>query len=217
MIPLPSRRSTGSFDREARGSGRAAVSPTPLGSTWAPAGRGLFVPDPEGRPICPDMLEQGRGAATSARTEGTGRMTKTPLNQDVIDKVQEMLLSIADSVNLVEKGTFSMRHGSARAFVQVRTREAFSWVVITIPVLVGLQETPELLDFVAHDDDYIFGHLYLERWEEGTTLMFGHSLLADYLDEAELGHAVGGMITSADRLDDELKGRFGGHRFHEDA
>lgn len=143
-------------------------------------------------------------------------MADQPINMDVVNKVQEMLLAIADHVELVKKGTFSIRHGSARAFVEVRTREAFSWVRLTIPVLFKLIETPELLDFVGHNDDYIFGHLYLEKWEDGSTLFFAHSLLADYLDEAELGHALGGMISVADDLDDELKGRFGGARFHED-
>lgn len=144
-------------------------------------------------------------------------MADQALDQNVVNKVQELLLAVADQVQLVRSGVFSVRHGSARAFIEVRTRESFSWVRLTVPVLVKLTESPELLDFVAHNDDYIFGHLYLEQWEEGATLMFAHSLLADYLDEAELGHALGGMISVADSLDDELKGRFGGSRFHEDA
>nr|NLI49218.1 hypothetical protein [Propionibacterium sp.] len=143
-------------------------------------------------------------------------MTEPQLNQDVVNKVQDMLLAIAQGVTLVQKGVFSVRNGSARAFVEVRTRDTFSWVRIAIPLLRGVPASPELADFVAHDDSYIFGHLYLDKWDDGTAVFFVHSLLADYLDEAELGHALGGMMGVADDLDDELKARFGGERFHED-
>ena len=36
--------------------------------------------------------------------------------------------------------------------------------------------------------------------------------LGDYLDEEELHNAVGAVVTTADRLDDELQSRFGGKR-----
>jgi hypothetical protein len=45
---------------------------------------------------------------------------------------------------------------------------------------------------------------------------YSHSLLGDYLDEEELGRAVGGMLFVADNLDDELEKQFGGSRFHEE-
>lgn len=143
-------------------------------------------------------------------------MDQPAINQDVLSKVQELLLGVADQVTLVKNGVFSVRQGSSRAFIEVRTKEAFSWVRLVVPILQGLTETPELLKYVAYNDDYIFGHLFLENWDDSITLMFEHALLADYLDEAELGHALGGMIAVADELDDDLKNRFGGARFHED-
>lgn len=143
-------------------------------------------------------------------------MTDVELNQEVVNKVQRMLLAVADSVTLVKEGVFSVRHGSTRAFIEVRCRESFSWVRISVPVLLKVQQSPELLKYIAYNDDYIFGHLFLDDWDDGTTVMFAHSLLADYLDEAELAHALLGMASSADNLDDELKTRFGGVRFHDE-
>ena len=45
------------------------------------------------------------------------------------------------------------------------------------------------------------------------TLWLTHSLLGDYLDIEELKSAVATMANTADRLDDELKAKFGGERY----
>ncbi len=53
-------------------------------------------------------------------------------------------------------------------------------------------------------------------WSRATadwpTSPWTHTLLGDYLDEEELHNAVGAVVTTADRLDDELQSRFGGKR-----
>ncbi|MFT4089006.1 MAG: hypothetical protein QM658_17985, partial [Gordonia sp. (in: high G+C Gram-positive bacteria)] len=43
-----------------------------------------------------------------------------------------------------------------------------------------------------------------------------HNLLGDFLDPEELMSAVYGLAFVADDVDDELKAKFGGLRFHED-
>jgi hypothetical protein len=134
-------------------------------------------------------------------------------------KVQQFLTQTFNDVNIDRDGDFSLRHGSARVFVRTRTRDEsdFTWVSLDIPLLLGVKETPEVFEHVAlHSDDYLFGHLNAVRTDDGLMIMLSHALLGDYLDEQELLKAIGGMLGTADSLDDELKTQFGGQRFHED-
>ena len=134
-------------------------------------------------------------------------------------KVQQYLTQNFNNVNIDRDGDFSLRHGSARIFVRPVTRESvdWTWVNLWVPVLLEIKEIPALFEYVAlHADDFIFGHLHAVRFDEGITIGLRHVLLGDYLDEEELLHAVGGLLNSADNLDDELKAQFGGKRFHED-
>ena len=56
---------------------------------------------------------------------------------------------------------------------------------------------------VAYDNNDAPGKLFL---------LMSHTLLGDYLDEAELSGALFAMLGTADKLDDELKEKFGGKR-----
>lgn len=135
-------------------------------------------------------------------------------------KVQQYLTDAFRSVSIDRSGDFSLRHESARIFVEVTSKSADAPVIVklTIPVLFGVNSGPELHEYVAfHADDYFFGHFSLESRDDGSTdLFFSHRLLGDYLDEAELEIAVAWMITTANDVDDELQARFGGTKFHED-
>ncbi len=134
-------------------------------------------------------------------------------------KVQQYLTQNFNNVNVDAEGNFSLRNGSARVFVKTQTKDEIDWTAITleIPLLFRVKESPEVFEHVAlHADDYLFGHLSASKDDEGLMLMFSHSLLGDYLDEAELCRAVAGMLGVADDLDDELQKQFGGDRFHED-
>lgn len=134
-------------------------------------------------------------------------------------KVQQYLTRNFNNVNVDERNTYSLRHGSARIFVRTWTRDEVDWTVVTlnIPLLFGVKETPAVFEHIAlHADDYIFGHLNAVRTDEGLTIHLSHALLGDYLDEEELARAVGAMLSGADDLDDELATQFGGKRFHEE-
>ena len=134
-------------------------------------------------------------------------------------KVQSYLAQDFSGVTLEGDG-FSLRHGSARAFVRVYEKGENGPVIVqlTVSLLHGVNAGPELYEHIAfHADDYLFGHLSLWRQEDGRLDIFlTHNLLGDYLDQAELGFAVGGLLGSGDDLDDELQARFGGVKFHED-
>ena len=89
-------------------------------------------------------------------------------------------------------------------------------VHISSPVLRGLKPSPELYEWVAKDGTkFWFGHMQLfeDQKAPGTLLMMmAHTLLGDYLDEAELSSALFAVLGSADEWDDKLQARFGGKR-----
>ena len=132
-------------------------------------------------------------------------------------KVQQYLTQNFRDINVDKDGDYSLRRGSTRMFVSIRTHDDgdWTWVTLQIPVLLKVEETPAVFEYVAlHSDDYIFGHLSASRSDDGLAIVYSHSLLGDYLDEEELARAVGGMLYVADKIDDELEKQFGGVRFH---
>lgn len=132
-------------------------------------------------------------------------------------RVQQYLTQNFGNVNIDANGNYSLRNGSTRIFVSIRSHDDdnWTWVSLQIPVLLQIEEDPAVFEYIAlHSDDYIFGHLGASRTEDGLMIMYSHSLLGDYLDEEELGRAVAGMLYVADQLDDELERQFGGTRFH---
>jgi hypothetical protein len=134
-------------------------------------------------------------------------------------KIQQYLTQNFNDVNIDKDGDFSLPYGSTRIFVRTNTRDKadFTWVNLDVPLLHEVKETPQVFEHIAlHADDYMFGHLNAVRTDDGLRIFLSHALLGDYLDEQELLRAVGGMLGTADDLDDELKTQFGGKRFHEE-
>jgi len=133
-------------------------------------------------------------------------------------KVQKYLTDMLGSVTIDKDGDFTIQQGSTMVFIRVVPwRDGESAVVsVFAPVLLEVQPSPALHQYIA-ENDYVFGNLTLEAGEHGTqTLMFGHRLLGDFLDPAELESAVGAVAFTADDLDDELQPRFGGSKMLED-
>jgi len=91
-----------------------------------------------------------------------------------------------------------------------------SLVEITSPILWEVEPTPALYEWIAREGGkYYFGHVaaYDDSSAPGKVfLMMKHTLLGDYLDEEELHWALYGILGTADKLDDELKEKFGGKR-----
>jgi hypothetical protein len=136
------------------------------------------------------------------------------------DKVQRYLADMVGAVQLTPDGAYSFQAGSAQVFVRCMQWGTGDRTLVSIvcPVLFGAARSPELYEHVAlHADDYLFGHLSATYQDDGTvSVFFTHTLLGDYLDPEELKQAVGGVVTTANTLDDDLKTRFGGSRFHDD-
>lgn len=89
-------------------------------------------------------------------------------------------------------------------------------VQLTSPILWEVDPTPALYEWIAREGGkYFFGHVtaYDDSSAPGKLfLMMSHTLLGDYLDEEELHWALHAVVGTADRLDDELKEKFGGKR-----
>jgi hypothetical protein len=136
-------------------------------------------------------------------------------------KVQQFLTSIYGTATIDSDGDFTVRRGSARGFLRVIGPEDNSdrpvFVSIFVPVLRGAIETPELHKWIAYQGNDVYGRYSLSESDDGTVdLMLTHVLLGDYLDEAEVGYAVGWIMQTADEVDEELQQKFGGRRFHEE-
>ena len=91
-----------------------------------------------------------------------------------------------------------------------------SLVRMWCPILWGVDPAPALFEWIAREGgNYFFGHVTAQDDSSNpgkVFLMMSHTLLGDYLDEGELSGALYAMLGTADRLDDELMGKFGGKR-----
>lgn len=89
-----------------------------------------------------------------------------------------------------------------------------SLVQLSCPILWEVDPSPALFEWIAKSS-YYFGHVTAHDDSSAPGklfLMMSHTLLGDYLDEEELSSAMYAMLGTADNLDDELKGKFGGKR-----
>jgi hypothetical protein len=91
-----------------------------------------------------------------------------------------------------------------------------SLVQLSAPILWEVDPSPALYEWIAREGGkYYFGHVtaYDDTTAEGKLfLSMSHTLLGDYLDEEELHWALYAILGTADKLDDELKEKFGGKR-----
>ncbi len=139
---------------------------------------------------------------------------------EVKDKVQRYLTEVF-RVEVDSDGDFVIRGESAAVWVRCSVLEAAksqpTIVSVFARIISGVTPTPELFEYVATSaDNYVFGHLSLNKEDEGTYgIWMTHTLLGDYLDAEEVRSAVGAILVTVDDLDDELKARFGGRRFME--
>jgi len=90
-----------------------------------------------------------------------------------------------------------------------------AFVHITSPILREVSESDELYKWVAIiGTGYRIGCVEAFPEENQTVfLRYKYVLLADFLDEDELTTAMWCVLHTANRLDDELKEKFGGKRW----
>lgn len=147
-----------------------------------------------------------------------------PSVEQTMLKVQRLLTGPMKLRVALEQDYIQVQWSDASTAIRIRVHEwgkdqdgePRTLVRITAPILRDVRATPELFEWVARSgSDRWFGHIEVFDGDQPGTvhLLMAHTLLGDFLDEAELGHAMFGVLGSADQLDDELKQRFGGKRW----
>lgn len=105
----------------------------------------------------------------------------------------------------------SVRRGSSAVFIKpAKWGDEHTVVELLSPVLTDIERSPELLEKLNELNMALyFGKAY---WHD-RSVWIAHNLLGDHIDRDELVAAVGMIGTVADKLDDDLKARFGGTRW----
>ena len=138
-------------------------------------------------------------------------------------KVQRILTDGLGKVEVDRDGDYIVRYESAVTFVSVYLQQeddpdsdvvirCYSLMVVEVPV------TPAVFKWVATEgQDFAFGGSYMVMRDDEKECFIGfrYTIVGNDLDPHELVSAVIRVTTTANRLDDELKAKFGGRLFSE--
>lgn len=140
--------------------------------------------------------------------------------KQVHEKIQRMLANRFGSVKIDKDGDFVVKNESAFTFVSaIQWNDDQTIVQIRCPMLVDVPITAELTHWIAVEGQrFLFGRTYLNPNEDGKAgwVYFQHNLLGDDLDEPELMEALDAVALTSNKLDNELKTKFGGELFGTD-
>lgn len=133
-----------------------------------------------------------------------------------VEEVHKRITEVLDEANVsygIKGERIYIRQGSAAVFIKVESwLNDHTMVELLCPVLKGIDRTAALLEKLdALNRGLFFGKAYTH--DSGVWL--AHNFLGDHLDPEELLAALGLVARVADRIDDELKGEFGGQRFND--
>lgn len=134
----------------------------------------------------------------------------------VKEKVQRYLTDMLGSVTIDRDGDFAIRYGSSQIYVRVAAFGEGSVVSVFAPTNYEVPPSAELYRYVAEiNRNYVFGKFSTRETDGKVAVSLTHALLGEYLDPDELKSAVGLLASLADQVDDDIKSKFGGRRFHE--
>ena len=138
----------------------------------------------------------------------------------VKNKLQKMLIEINGGIEIDSDGDFKVVYESANVFVRVYEfgaddNKSFS-ILFFCPLIRDVSVTHELCLHIA-TEEYRFGSLILTLKENQTegNIDFQFGILADDLDQSEVENALYAVLFTSNRLDNELKEKFGGRLFSE--
>lgn len=126
----------------------------------------------------------------------------------------------ADTMQVRFKDSSTAVHLKVVDWGKTKEGEPETLVHLWAPVLSEVSPSPALFEWVAREGgSQWFGHVRVVDEEPAggkVRLIMEHTLLGDFLDERELGTALFGLEMGGDKLDDQLKGTFGGKRWSDD-
>lgn len=109
-----------------------------------------------------------------------------------------------------------VQHGSTGCRVTFHEVGRVTLVNLSAPILFDLPLTPALYEEVARrTGKFRFGSICLREEDGKGNLFFEGALVGDTLEEDELMFPLVAIVTTADRLDDEYRSRFGGRRLED--
>lgn len=142
-----------------------------------------------------------------------------------VDQVKTRVLKMLSShmnVRMSNDGDVAIRHESTMCLVSVKpwgdtpTNEGHDIIVqVRAPIIWNAKRTAALYEWVAtSQNDYLIGRIacYEDNNSSLTNVFFEQNLFGDNLDEPEIVHTVALVLSTANRLDDELVAKFGGKR-----
>lgn len=134
-------------------------------------------------------------------------------------KVQRILTDNLGSVRIHRDGDYIVRNESAVVFIRAQEWGKDSlYVGVRSPLIVDVPISNELCRWVAIEgQQFMIGGCYLHAVDGGSTgsVWLQYGIIADDLDESELMNAVHMVAITGNKLDNELRDRFGGKLFTE--
>lgn len=136
-------------------------------------------------------------------------------NLDAVRKrVQRILTDKFGRVEVDRDGDFVIRYESAVTYVSIN--EGFNdgaVVDLRCPLICDVKITDQLCRWIATEGQmFRLGGCFLNPNDDEKSgwVYFKYAITADDLDESELVNAVGAVVVTSNRLDNELRDRFGG-------
>jgi hypothetical protein len=129
--------------------------------------------------------------------------------------IEGKLAEIAGSYGVDQNGSYVLGLQSARTFVVPTWLENGTTVVRVFAITnMDVPVTAELTRWLlAKNLEFVFGAFALDV--ENGAIWFNHNLLGSFVAPEELEATIAAVIETANRFDDEIKGRFGGRLYVE--
>jgi hypothetical protein len=135
---------------------------------------------------------------------------------EAAQRVRQMLEPFGD-VAVDDRGGCSLSYGSAHVTVEVGVfDEDQAAVHVRSRCVTGATPSPDLYRWAATHEAEVGRFRVIDEDDGTATIEFSRTLLAEFLNPAELRLSVVAAAFTADHHDDELAARFGG-RVHDEA
>ncbi len=133
------------------------------------------------------------------------------------EMIEAKLAEIAGGYLVDQHGNYVLGMQSARTFIVPTWLENGATVVRVFAITnMAVPVTAELTSWLlAKNLEFVFGAFALDV-DQGA-VWFNHNLLGEFMAPEELEAAIGAVIETANRFDDEIKSRFGGRLYVEGA
>jgi hypothetical protein len=129
---------------------------------------------------------------------------------DTAARVRAMLAPF-DDVEVSDDGACSLRYGSARVLVDIGVfDEDQDAVHVRARCVSGATRSPELYHWAATTRPELGAFRVIDEDDGSATIELSRTLIAEFLNPAELRLSIVALALTADRHDDELATRFGG-------